>query len=163
MNQLLTAITIGALVALAGCQRSRNETVPPIVPMLAADLIISKIAGPTNGTRSQSISIAVTNKNIGNFMAGTSRTGVYICSNTNNVYGGVLLIACDMGSITAGASRGFITNATIPATAPTGSVFLSAIADDPRVFGASQQELQPLVTESNENNNTNSTPITILP
>jgi hypothetical protein len=163
MNQSLNTIAILALVALAGCQHSQNETATPIVTAPAPDLIISKVAGPASGTRGQSISISVTNKNIGNFMAGTSRTGVYLCSNTNNVYGGVLVIACDIGSITAHASRGFTTNVTIPANAPTGPVFLSAIADDVRVFGVSQQELQPLVTELNENNNTNSTPITIHP
>ncbi len=162
MKSVLTCAFITcSLSLLLACSTQRSERGKADPNLLAPDLIISKVIGPASGTGTvnQSISVTDTNKNIGNLLAGTSRTGIYICSDTNNVYGGVLLAAHDVGSIAAGASRGTTITASVPANSPTGDVFLSVVADDSHVLTRPRL----LVAESNENNNTNSIPIHINP
>lgn len=115
-----------------------------------ADLSVSALLGPATANPGANIIMSNTVANNGNALSGPFRLGLYL-SGDNVCTTGDTLIGSRGLNVAAGGSSTLYTLVSIPVGAALGPMFICAIADD---FGA--------VGESNEGNNTRSTPIGIL-
>ncbi|WP_167291179.1 CARDB domain-containing protein [Hymenobacter busanensis] len=119
---------------------------PPGIDLLfqQASLYYTTVtAGTANSTSAYLV-------NQGNITAGASSVGYYLSTNTTLDAGDVLLVSSAVGSLGAGQSTAVYGNFTVPAATAPGSYYVLFVADR-----------QGQVTETNEQNNVVSVPMTV--
>ena len=116
------------------------------------DLFISAVVAPASAGPGQVISATDTVQNSGPAPAGAFRVGLYLSADSVCTTSDTLIGSRTLASLGGGALSSASTSATIPAGTTPGAWFVCAIADD-----------LVAVTESNEGNNTGSTPLSVLP
>ena len=115
-----------------------------------ADLAVSALSGPANMNPGESFVMSNTVVNSGAGASGPFRLGLYLSSDNVCTTDDTLIGSRGL-SVAAGGSSTMDTLVSIPAGTPLGATFICAIADDRAAVG-----------ESNESNNTRSTPVSIL-
>jgi len=109
------------------------------------------ISAPTNGTRGQPINVTLCTTNAANLdKAITSSSTRFYINTTSNFAGATELTNHTVLALLAKKWTNWTANVTIPAGQALGTNYLIGVCDKLNT-----------VTESNENNNTNSVPITI--
>jgi len=113
-----------------------------IIVTPGADLIMTSISGPANGTKGTTVTLNDTVKNQGVGSIGASYVGYYLSIDSTITATDIRVGARYVRNLAAGASNSGSANVTIPLTLTTGTYYWGAIAD----FTQSQ-------TEADENNN----------
>ena len=128
-----------------------NNTASTSITIVQPDLRISAISGPASVSPGGGFNLSNTVINSGTGSAGAFRVGLYLSSDNNCTTGDTFLASRNLAGLGVGLSSAANTPVTIPAATSLGPYFLCAIADD-----------LVAVAESNEGNNTNSTPLSVL-
>jgi CARDB len=130
-----------------------NNTAFDAITIVRPDLRISLITGPASASPGGGFNVSNTVGNSGTGPAGPFRVGLYLSAdNICTVGGDTFLQFRNVAGLGVGLANNASTPVVIPPATPLGNRFLCAIADDLLA-----------VPESNEGNNTGSTPISILP
>ena len=141
-------------------ETNNTASVPIRINQIGADLAPSELSAPGSVNVPQdgtSIPVAWIDSNLGDAAANQYRDAVYLSTSpdpsivADRVLGTSLPnVGYESLSLAAGDSQAESTDLGIPAWVPSGSYYLDVVDDSSQV-----------VTETNENNNTSSTPITI--
>ncbi len=115
------------------------------------DFVITNLSGPNSADRGNAISITFRVRNQGDGLGNAGYARVYLSGSSSSIVGATELGNFAVGNLGAGSSSSAITiNGTVPASYPTGSKYIIAIAD-----------ADDNTTELSENNNRSNLPITI--
>jgi subtilase family serine protease len=136
--------------AVTETSESNNYLVKSI--KLGPDLIVTALSAPSSAGAGQTVSVTDTTKNQGGGAAGASRTAIYLSTNSTFDASDTLLGARDAATLAAGASGSGAAAFTIPPGTATGTWYIIAKAD-----------VDGVVPETSETNNTYSKTITIGP
>jgi hypothetical protein len=134
-------------------EANNTASTPITIAAQQPDLIVINLSvTPTTVAAGGSVTVSFTIFNQGSGTAGTATHQVRLSSDSNITTGDVFLDSVTTGVLSSGISQSFTRTVTIPGGTASGTMFIGIIAD---------VNLQ--VNESNEANNTASTPITIGP
>jgi hypothetical protein len=128
-----------------------NNTAFDDITIVQADLTVPALGAPAIASPGGSITVSNTVRNDGTAPAGAFRMGLYLSSDANCTTGDVPLGNRALAGLGTGVSSAANTVVTIPAATALGAYFVCGIADD-----------LAQVTESNEGNNTGSSPINVV-
>lgn len=106
-----------------------NNTRSAIIK-IGPDLVITAMTAPTTAGAGTTILVTETTKNQGAGDAAASSTRFYLSLNITLDASDTRLESRSVGALAAGASSTASTSVTIPADAPSGTVYLLAVADD---------------------------------
>jgi len=112
------------------------------IEVTQADLAIAAVSGPATAAAAQTFGVSNTVENLGAGEATAFRVGIYLSADAVIDGGDALLGDRLVSSLDAGLSDPAVTDVTIPASTPTGSYFVGAMADH-----------QDAVPETDEANN----------
>ena len=116
-----------------------------------SDLDVTNVSSPVSATAGLSLSVTNSVKNQENVSAATFRVGIYLSSDTVIGLSDFPLGNRNVTSLAGGTTSTDNTSVTIPAGIAAGNYYIGVYADD-----------RGQVSEEDENNNTDSVPITIL-
>ena len=126
---------------------SRNAVAMKAFSMIVkdVDLIVTSVAGPSNASLGQQISITTTVKNQGSGEESGFYVSVYLCSGSVVDPDGLALTTSYVSPLAAGTERTLVTKATIPVTVAPGSYSIGAIVDTGNRVAESKETNNSLV------------------
>jgi subtilase family serine protease len=116
-----------------------NSAVTIVSDDTAPDMVVSALDAPTSSGAGQTIQISDTTKNQGSGASGVSETSFYLSANASLDATDTPLGSRSVSGLAPGATASGTTTVTIPASAPSGLVYIIAKADGPGTIAETQE------------------------